>query len=146
MTAGAESWLYGRWIVFATARLPYWIVNTICKPGGKGGHARGEYIKALYQRAAEQRRPMPKMTPEVLGHWGGEFFLFPNFLVLPNAGNCEFYRSRPDGNNPDSCIFEVYSSKTYPVAGGGPGWGRPNGLRATQHAVYDLRLPKKTSL
>lgn len=56
---------------------------------------------------------MPKPTPEVLGHWGGEFFLFPNFLVLPNAGNCEFYRSRPDGDDPNHCIFEIYSTKTY---------------------------------
>lgn len=82
----------------------------------EGSTVGGEYIKALYQRAAEQQRPMPKMTPEVLGQWGGEFFLFPNFLVLPNAGNCEFYRSRPDGNDPDSCIFEVYSCKTYPAS------------------------------
>ncbi len=85
------------------------------QPVPAGSSLGEEYIKALYRRAAEQRRPMPKMTPEVLGSWGGEFFLFPNFLVLPNAGNCEFYRSRPDGNNPDSCIFEVYSSKTYPA-------------------------------
>jgi phenylpropionate dioxygenase-like ring-hydroxylating dioxygenase large terminal subunit len=86
------------------------------KPIPEGSTVGAEYIKALYARAAEQQRPMPKMTPEVLGHWGGEFFLFPNFLVLPNAGNCEFYRSRPDGNNPDSCIFEIYSTKTYPAA------------------------------
>jgi phenylpropionate dioxygenase-like ring-hydroxylating dioxygenase large terminal subunit len=86
------------------------------KPIPEGSTVGTEYIKALYERAAEQQRPMPKMTPEVLGNWGGEFFLFPNFLILPNAGNCEFYRSRPDGNNPDSCIFEVWSSKTYPAA------------------------------
>ena len=86
------------------------------KPIPDGSSIAGEYVKALYERAAAQRRPMPQPTPEVLGHWGGEFFLFPNFLVLPNAGNCEFYRSRPDGDDPNHCIFEIYSTKTYPAA------------------------------
>ena len=86
------------------------------KPLPEGSTIGAEFIKALYERAAEQQRPMPKMSPEVIGHWGGEFFLFPNFLILPNAGNCEFYRSRPDGDDPNSCIFEIYSTKTYPAA------------------------------
>jgi phenylpropionate dioxygenase-like ring-hydroxylating dioxygenase large terminal subunit len=86
------------------------------KPVPEGSSLGAEYVKALYARAAEQQRPMPKPSPEVLGQWGGEFFLFPNFLILPNAGNCEFYRSRPDPSDPDRCIFEVYSTKTYPAA------------------------------
>jgi phenylpropionate dioxygenase-like ring-hydroxylating dioxygenase large terminal subunit len=76
----------------------------------------GEFVKALYARAAEQQRPMPKATPDILGMWGGEIFLFPNFLILPQAGNTEFYRSRPDKSDPDKCIFEIWSSKTYPAA------------------------------
>jgi hypothetical protein len=47
--------------------------------------------------------------------WGGEIFLFPNFLILPQAGNTELYRSRPDKSDPDRCIFEIWSSKTYPA-------------------------------
>ena len=75
----------------------------------------GEYVEALYAHAAEQQRPMPKPTPEILGMWGGEIFLFPNFLILPQAGNTELYRSRPDKSDPDRCIFEIWSSKTYPA-------------------------------
>jgi hypothetical protein len=86
------------------------------KPIPEGSTIGAEYVKALYADAASRDRPMPKMTPEVLGHWGGEFFIFPNFLVLPNAGNCEFYRSRPDPVDPNRCRFEIYSTKTYPAA------------------------------
>src|SRR3546814_12413705 len=73
----------------------------------------GEFVRALYARAAEQQRPMPEMKPELLSMWGGEIFLFPNFLILPQAGNCEMYRSRPDTESPDRCIFEIWSTKTY---------------------------------
>jgi len=59
---------------------------------------------------------MPKPSPEILGMWGGEIFIFPNFMILPQAGNAQFYRARPDGSNPDRCIFEIYSTKTYPAA------------------------------
>src|SRR3546814_20559033 len=74
-----------------------------------------EFGVALYARAAEQQRPMPEMKPELLSMWGGEIFLFPNFLILPQAGNCEMYRSRPDPESPDRCIFEIWSTKTYPA-------------------------------
>src|SRR3546814_6994004 len=72
-------------------------------------------FRSLYARAAEQQRPMPEMKPELLSMWGGEIFLFPNFLILPQAGNCEMYRSRPDPGSPDRCIFEIWSTKTYPA-------------------------------
>jgi len=59
---------------------------------------------------------MPTPTPENLGMWGGELFIFPNFLILPMAGNAMMYRARPDRLDPDRCIFEIYSTKTYPAA------------------------------
>jgi hypothetical protein len=86
------------------------------KPIPEGSSLGGEYIRALYAQAAAQQRPMPKPSPEILGMWGGEIFIFPNFMILPQAGNAQFYRARPDGSNPDRCIFEIYSTKTYPAA------------------------------
>ena len=73
-------------------------------------------MKALYSTAAAENRPMPKLEKEILDMWGGEIFVFPNLLILPQAGNAMMYRIRPDGFNPDSCIFEIYSTKTYPAA------------------------------
>ncbi len=98
----------------------------------------GEFVKALYARAAEQQRPMPQATPDILGMWGGEIFIFPNFLILPQAGNTEFYRSRPDKSDPDKCIFEIWSSKTYPAAVKPP--------RATVQHVTNLGDPQQLLL
>ncbi|MFT4048068.1 MAG: aromatic ring-hydroxylating dioxygenase subunit alpha [Solimonas sp.] len=85
------------------------------KPVPEGSTLGGEFVRALYANAAEQQRPMPTMAPEFLSMWGGEIFLFPNFLILPQAGNCEMYRSRPHPTDPDCCIFEIWSTKTYPA-------------------------------
>lgn len=86
------------------------------KPIPEGSSLGGEYVKALYATAAAEQRPMPKPSREVLNQWGGEIFVFPNLLILPQAGNCMMYRVRPNGDDPDSCIFEIFSTKTYPAA------------------------------
>jgi phenylpropionate dioxygenase-like ring-hydroxylating dioxygenase large terminal subunit len=85
------------------------------KPIPEGSSLGGEYVRALYAQAAAQQRPMPAAKPETIGMWGGEIFIFPNFMILPQAGNAQMYRSRPDPTNPDQCIFEIYSTKTYPA-------------------------------
>lgn len=86
------------------------------KPIPEGSSLGGEYVKALYTTAAMQKRPMPKPVPEILGMWGGEIFIFPNLMILPHAGNAMIYRVRPDANSPDHCVFEIFSTKTYPAA------------------------------
>jgi phenylpropionate dioxygenase-like ring-hydroxylating dioxygenase large terminal subunit len=86
------------------------------KPVPEGSSPGAEMIKLLYTTAAQQQRPMPVPTPEVTGMWGGMIFIFPNLLILPNLGNVMIYRIRPDGLNPDSCTFEIYSNTTYPAA------------------------------
>jgi nitrite reductase/ring-hydroxylating ferredoxin subunit len=86
------------------------------KPVPEGSSLGGEYVKALYAKAAADNRPMPAPTPENIGMWGGEIFLFPNLMILPQAGNAMIYRTRPDGSDPDSCIFEIISTTTFPAA------------------------------
>jgi nitrite reductase/ring-hydroxylating ferredoxin subunit len=86
------------------------------KPIPEGSSLGGEYVKALYATAAAQQRPMPKLEREVLNQWGGEIFVFPNLLILPQAGNAMIYRMRPNGFDPDSSIFEIFSTKTLPAA------------------------------
>ncbi|WP_167854999.1 aromatic ring-hydroxylating oxygenase subunit alpha [Mangrovimicrobium sediminis] len=75
-----------------------------------------EYVKLQYTTAAEQGRPMPKMTAENVGKWGGVNFIFPNILILPQAGNAAIYRALPHPTDPDQCIFEIRSVKTLPAA------------------------------
>lgn len=86
------------------------------KPIPEGSSLGSEYVKALYAKAAAEQRPMPKLDREILNQWGGEIFIFPNLMILPQAGNAMMYRVRPNGLDPDSCIFEIFSTKTYPAA------------------------------
>jgi len=81
----------------------------------EGSTLGGEYMKALYATAATQKRPMPKLVPEILGMWGGEVFIFPNLMILPQAGNAMIYRVRPNRFDPDSCTFEILSTRTLPA-------------------------------
>jgi phenylpropionate dioxygenase-like ring-hydroxylating dioxygenase large terminal subunit len=108
------------------------------KPIPAGSNLGAEYVKALYARAAEQQRPMPKLASETLAMWGGEVFIFPNLMVLPQAGNNMIYRVRPDGFDPERCIFEIFSTKSYPAAVKPP--------RAAVHKVTDLLDPAQVRL
>ncbi len=107
------------------------------KPIPEGSSLGGEYVKALYSTAAAQDRPMPKLAREVLNQWGGEIFVFPNLLILPQAGNCMIYRVRPNGFDPDSCIFEIFSTKTYPAAMPVP--------RAVVEPMSDVSIPSSST-
>ena len=108
------------------------------KPIPEGSSLGGEYMKALYAAAAAQNRPMPKAVPEILAMWGGEVFIFPNLMVLPQAGNAMIYRVRPDGFDTDRCTFDIWSTKTLPAAVKPP--------RATVQRVTDLLDPEQVLL
>jgi phenylpropionate dioxygenase-like ring-hydroxylating dioxygenase large terminal subunit len=71
-------------------------------------------IAALYEYAEGAGIPLPKLTPDQMAQWGGEIFLFPNFFVLPQYGNALSYRCRPYQDNPERCLFEVWSLTLYP--------------------------------
>ena len=85
------------------------------KPIPAGSSLGAEYVNTLYATAAAQQRPMPRRTPEAIGMWGGEIFIFPNFMILPQAGNANFYRSRPHPTDPNQSLFEIYAVKSYPA-------------------------------
>jgi len=85
------------------------------RPLPEGSSYGEEFIKAIYEKAAAQNRFMPAPTPEVVTQWGGEIFVFPNLLMLPGPGRVMMYRIRPNGLNPDACIFEIFSTTGYPA-------------------------------
>lgn len=103
------------------------------KPIPEGSSLGAEFVKALYTDAAIKQRPMPKPDPDVLGMWGGEIVIFPNLMILPNAGNAMMYRVLPDPKDPDRCSFEIFSTKTYPAAAKPP--------RAVKETVTDFMDP-----
>ncbi len=86
------------------------------RPIPEGSTFREELVASLYAYAADAAIPLPPPEPSTLARWGGMFFAFPNYFVLPQYGNALVYRSRPDGDDPESCLFEVWSI-TIPAAG-----------------------------
>ncbi len=85
------------------------------RPVPEGSTFGAEVVKALYAYAEGAGIPLPPPKPEALARWGGMFFLFPNFFVLPQYGNALVYRVRPNGDDPESCLFELWSL-TIPAA------------------------------
>ena len=85
------------------------------RPIPEGSTFGAELVKALYEYAAGAGIPLPPPDPVALARWGGVFYLFPNFFVLPQYGNALVYRVRPNGDDPESCVFELWSL-TIPAA------------------------------
>jgi phenylpropionate dioxygenase-like ring-hydroxylating dioxygenase large terminal subunit len=56
----------------------------------------------------------PKLTSEQLLAGGTDWHIFPNMVLLPMATNCLGYRARPNGDDPNTCIFEVYQLERFP--------------------------------
>ncbi len=75
-----------------------------------------EYVRLQYEHAAAVKRPMSKLSPEMLARWGGVTVLFPNIVILFQAGNAAIYRALPHPTDPNQCTFEIHAIKTYPAA------------------------------
>jgi phenylpropionate dioxygenase-like ring-hydroxylating dioxygenase large terminal subunit len=77
----------------------------------------GEVIQRLMALAMEEDAAKgvtwPSITPEQYQAAGIDWHLFPNMVLLPMATNCLGYRARPNGDDPDSCIFEVYQLERF---------------------------------
>lgn len=63
---------------------------------------------------AQRGVPWPDMTPEHFAACGMDWHIFPNSAILPGITYALCYRARPDGYDPDSCIFEVYIIERFP--------------------------------
>ncbi len=56
----------------------------------------------------------PQIDPEHMVDAGHDWHIFPNSVVLHGLTYALCYRARPNGSNPDSCIFDVYVIERYP--------------------------------
>jgi phenylpropionate dioxygenase-like ring-hydroxylating dioxygenase large terminal subunit len=78
------------------------------------GSSVGEEFGRLQARHARDSGTfLPELPPATAVHILGVHFAFPNFFVLPGAGSALFYRSRPLGSDPDRCVFEIWSTRTW---------------------------------
>jgi phenylpropionate dioxygenase-like ring-hydroxylating dioxygenase large terminal subunit len=66
------------------------------------------------EAAEKEGAGWPPVTPEDVRNLPADIHLFPNSVFL--AGNVDgmlWYRARPDGTNPESCLFDVWSLVRY---------------------------------
>jgi len=67
----------------------------------------------IYEHAVNAGATWPGITPEQMYAAGIDWHLFPNQIMLQGPTGLLGYRSRPNGNDPDSCIWDVYSLQRY---------------------------------
>jgi hypothetical protein len=84
-------------------------------PSGTPAEKVGAHMMASAVRDDAARGVIwPELDPAHMMAVGHDWHIFPNsiFLVGPTFALC--YRARPNGDNPNSCIFEVYVLERFP--------------------------------
>ena len=68
----------------------------------------GTYARFHREEADKDGTPWPYITIEQMMAAGTDWHIFPNMVFLQQPTNLLGYRARPNGDDPDSCIFEIY--------------------------------------
>jgi phenylpropionate dioxygenase-like ring-hydroxylating dioxygenase large terminal subunit len=91
------------------------VLESLRKKDIPEGQFSQKMIEALYEWNRGAGVPLPDPTPEVLGLWSSQWFIFPNFMIHPSFGNAIVYRCRPDNpTDPEHCVFDFWSVTLYP--------------------------------
>jgi hypothetical protein len=81
------------------------------------GHTASSFFVELRKKhAIDDGLDWQDITPEQWSVAGNDWHIFPNMVILPNQGTCLGYRARPNGLDPDSCLFEAYVLEQIPIA------------------------------
>ena len=81
-----------------------------------GMHPGQYYMEVLRRLALADGLDYPVITPKEWAAAGTAWHVFPNTILLPNQASVLGYRSRPNGKDPDSCLFEMFCLEQIPVA------------------------------
>jgi len=73
----------------------------------------GQTLTFQQQAAEASGAGWPAITPEQLAAAGTDWHVFPNLVMLMFPDGLLAYRARPDGDNPDSCIYDIWSLVRY---------------------------------
>lgn len=63
------------------------------------------YMQEFHAYCKDAGIELPAPDPKASGY----AYMFPNFVFLGTTGNLLFYRVRPNGTDPNSCIYEVFA-------------------------------------
>jgi phenylpropionate dioxygenase-like ring-hydroxylating dioxygenase large terminal subunit len=73
----------------------------------------GAFAQFHMELAAKRGVEWPNVSIEQLIAAGTDWHIFPNMVFLHQPTNLLGYRARPNGDDPDSCIFDVYALERY---------------------------------
>ncbi|WP_298287287.1 SRPBCC family protein [Novosphingobium sp.] len=73
----------------------------------------GKFGQFIDEDAAAQGAQLPTMTMEQMMAGGVDWHLFPNQIMLQSTVGLLGYRARPNGHDPHSCVWDVYSLRRY---------------------------------
>ena len=80
----------------------------------EGSTAAAEFSRLVAEHAQQVGIRFPELTPEQRADGTGVFSVFPNLVMLVSLANCFMYRARPNGDDPDSCIFDMWALRLFP--------------------------------
>ncbi|MFC5463099.1 aromatic ring-hydroxylating oxygenase subunit alpha [Massilia niabensis] len=73
-----------------------------------------KWMQFLGEAAAEDGVEFPsELTPEYIEASGFDWHVFPNTIFLHSVDGVLWYRARPNGQDPNSCIFDVWALERY---------------------------------
>jgi glycine betaine catabolism A len=90
-------------------------LRTTAGADGPGGNAIYQQLRKKHARAAGIE--VPDLTSAQLKSAMYDWHVFPNTVFLLEMGCMLTYRARPNGNDPDSCIFDVQGVELPPSDG-----------------------------
>ena len=72
-----------------------------------------EHSRLHLEEAAKEGVDLASMTNQEVGNMGQNWHMFPNHVFLPLLDGSIAYRSRPHGDDPDKCVFDIWSLVRY---------------------------------
>ena len=82
--------------------------------GASVGEVMAHWMASAKADDAARGVTWPEIPPEVMAEAGLAWSLFPNQNILQGVTFALAYRARPNGDDPDTCIFEAYALERYP--------------------------------
>ncbi len=82
--------------------------------GTPAGEVQGHFMKRVIEEDLKRGVTWPKLDPAHIVETGTDWHIFPNTVIIHGPTFALCYRARPNGFNPDSCIFEVYTLERFP--------------------------------
>lgn len=82
-------------------------------PGTPAMEVLQKFGQFIYEYCTSQGGEFPPISPEEMYKAGIDWHLFPNQIMLQGPTGLLGYRARPNGMDPDSCIWDVYSLQRY---------------------------------